>query len=38
MTAQRSVLADAQTCDETLYQSYYREWARRMSTPEGEQA
>jgi benzoate/toluate 1,2-dioxygenase alpha subunit len=28
---QRSVLSDAQTCDETLYQSYYREWAKRMT-------
>jgi benzoate/toluate 1,2-dioxygenase alpha subunit len=28
---ERSVLADAQLCDETLFQSYYREWARRMA-------
>lgn len=27
----RSVLADSQLCDETLYHSYYREWARRMA-------
>ena len=27
----RSVLADSQLCDETLYHNYYREWARRMS-------
>ena len=31
MTPERSVLADAQLCDETLFQSYYREWARRMA-------
>lgn len=30
MKPQRSVLSGAQTCDETLYHSYYREWARRM--------
>ncbi|ASR51440.1 aromatic ring-hydroxylating oxygenase subunit alpha [Blastomonas fulva] len=30
MEPQFSVLADAQLCDETLYHSYYREWARRM--------
>ena len=27
----RSVLADSQLCDETLYHSYYREWARRLA-------
>lgn len=27
---ERSVLADSQLCDETLYHSYYRAWARRM--------
>lgn len=27
----RSVLADSQLCDETLYHNYYREWARRMA-------
>ncbi len=26
----RSVLADSQLCDETLYHSYYRAWAKRM--------
>jgi benzoate/toluate 1,2-dioxygenase alpha subunit len=26
----RSVLADSQLCDETLYHSYYRAWAARM--------
>ncbi|MGI4880711.1 MAG: aromatic ring-hydroxylating oxygenase subunit alpha [Janthinobacterium lividum] len=31
MAPQRSVLADAQLCDETLFHGYYREWARRMS-------
>jgi len=31
MTPQRNVLAGAQTCDETLYHSYFREWARRMA-------
>lgn len=31
LQATGSVLADAQTCDETLYQGYYREWARRMT-------
>jgi benzoate/toluate 1,2-dioxygenase alpha subunit len=31
MAPERSVLADAQLCDETLYHSYYREWARRMA-------
>ncbi len=31
MEPERSVLAGAQLCDETLYQSYYREWARRMT-------
>lgn len=30
MSPRRSVLADAQLCDETLFHSYYREWARRM--------
>jgi len=24
------VLGTAQLCDETLYHSYYREWAKRM--------
>lgn len=28
---QRSVLADSQLCDETLYHSYYRAWAARMA-------
>lgn len=28
---ERSVLADSQLCDETLYHSYYRTWAKRMS-------
>jgi len=28
----RSVLADAQLCDETLYHNYYREWARRLAS------
>jgi benzoate/toluate 1,2-dioxygenase alpha subunit len=27
----RNVLATSTLCDETLYQSYYREWARRMA-------
>ena len=27
----RNVLADSMLCDETLYHSYYREWARRMA-------
>jgi len=31
MTPARSVTADAQLCDETLYHSYYREWAKRMA-------
>lgn len=31
MKPARSVLADALLCDETLYHSYYREWARRMA-------
>ena len=31
MTPARSVLADAQLSDETLFHSYYREWARRMA-------
>lgn len=26
----RSVLADSQLCDETLYHGYYREWRRRL--------
>jgi benzoate/toluate 1,2-dioxygenase alpha subunit len=30
LAPERSVLADAQLCDETLYHAYYREWARRM--------
>ncbi|MBB4613543.1 aromatic ring-hydroxylating oxygenase subunit alpha [Novosphingobium taihuense] len=28
---ERSVLADSQLCDETLYHSYYRAWAIRMA-------
>jgi benzoate/toluate 1,2-dioxygenase alpha subunit len=28
----RSVLADSQLCDETLYHNYYREWARRLTS------
>ena len=28
----RSVLANSQLCDETLYHNYYREWARRMTS------
>jgi benzoate/toluate 1,2-dioxygenase subunit alpha len=28
---ERSVLADSQLCDETLYHSYYRAWVQRMS-------
>ncbi len=28
---ERSVLADSQLCDETLYHSYYRAWAKRMA-------
>lgn len=31
MSPQRSVLADAQLCDETLFHSYYRAWAKRMA-------
>jgi benzoate/toluate 1,2-dioxygenase alpha subunit len=31
MQPERSVLADAQLCDETLYHSYYRAWAARMA-------
>ncbi|WP_249276497.1 aromatic ring-hydroxylating oxygenase subunit alpha [Sphingomonas baiyangensis] len=31
LSPERSVLADAQLCDETLYHGYYREWARRMA-------
>jgi benzoate/toluate 1,2-dioxygenase alpha subunit len=31
MSPQRSVTADAQLCDETLYHSYYRAWAERMT-------
>ncbi|MGZ8311635.1 MAG: aromatic ring-hydroxylating oxygenase subunit alpha [Allosphingosinicella sp.] len=31
MAPARSVLADAQLGDETLFHSYYREWARRMA-------
>ena len=31
MNPERSVLADAQLCDETLFHSYYREWSRRMA-------
>jgi len=27
----RSVLADAQLCDESLFGSYYRAWAQRMA-------
>ncbi|MCW3837633.1 aromatic ring-hydroxylating dioxygenase subunit alpha [Sphingomonas canadensis] len=29
--AERSVLADSQLCDETLYHSYYRAWLQRMA-------
>ena len=32
----RSVLADSQLCDETLYHNYYREWARRLAPASGE--
>jgi benzoate/toluate 1,2-dioxygenase alpha subunit len=28
---ERSVLADSQLCDETLYHAYYRAWAGRMT-------
>ena len=28
---ERSVLADSQLCDETLYHAYYRAWGRRMA-------
>jgi benzoate/toluate 1,2-dioxygenase alpha subunit len=28
---ERSVLADSQLCDETLYHAYYRAWLRRMT-------
>jgi len=31
MQPERSVTADAQLCDETLYHGYYREWRRRMT-------
>lgn len=31
LTPERSVLADSQLCDETLYHSYYRAWASRMA-------
>jgi benzoate/toluate 1,2-dioxygenase alpha subunit len=31
MSPARSVLADAQLSDETLFHSYYREWAKRMA-------
>lgn len=34
MKPERSVLADAQLCDETLYHAYYREWLRRMQKAE----
>ena len=27
----RSVLADAQLCDESLFASYYRAWSQRMA-------
>lgn len=30
----RSVLADSQLCDETLYHAYYRAWAERMGGAE----
>lgn len=30
MTPARSVVADAQLCDESLFQSYYKAWAERM--------
>ncbi|SMC38629.1 SRPBCC family protein [Novosphingobium sp. B1] len=36
MAPERSVLADSQLCDETLYQSYYRAWAQRMAGAFGE--
>lgn len=36
MTPERSVLAGAQLCDETLYHAYYREWARRMTQAGGQ--
>jgi benzoate/toluate 1,2-dioxygenase alpha subunit len=32
MAPARSVLADAQLCDESLFHSYYREWSRRMTS------
>ena len=31
MQPARSVLADAQLCDESLFRSYYRAWAQRMA-------
>lgn len=31
LVPERSVLADAQLCDETLLQNYYREWALRLA-------
>jgi benzoate/toluate 1,2-dioxygenase alpha subunit len=31
MVPQASVMGEPQLCDETLYHSYYREWARRMA-------
>jgi benzoate/toluate 1,2-dioxygenase subunit alpha len=31
MEPARSVLADAQLCDESLFRSYYRAWAQRMA-------
>lgn len=32
---ERSVLADSQLCDETLYHSYYRTWAKRLAAELG---
>ncbi|RIV82242.1 ribosomal subunit interface protein [Aurantiacibacter xanthus] len=31
MTPARNVVADAQLCDESLFQSYYKAWAERMA-------
>jgi benzoate/toluate 1,2-dioxygenase alpha subunit len=31
MKPARSVLADAQLCDESLFGSYYRAWSQRMA-------
>ncbi len=30
MTPARNVVSDAQLCDESLFRSYYRAWAKRM--------